>query len=243
MRISHLAVVGAAASAALLLSAAPAFAHISVQPTTAARGDYSTVAFKVPNEQDDASTVKVEVNLPTDHPIPSVSTEPVPGWTVALNKEKLKTPLKTDDGTVDEAVTKITWTAAKGGGISPGQFQQFPVSLGPLPENTDELVFKALQTYSDKDIARWIQVPQKGQAEPENPAPVLQLTAAGTSASPAPVEKTAATGASSDSGGGTDTTARVLGLVGIVVGVLGVAFGVLAGRRRDNTATATATTD
>ena len=29
-----------------------------------------------------------------------------------------------------------------------------------------------------------------------------------------------------------DTTARVLGVVGIVVGVLGVAFGVLAGRRR-----------
>ena len=44
------------------------------------------------------------------------------------------------------------------------------------------------------------------------------------------------TGSAADSSGpsgdGTDTTARVLGVVGIVVGALGVAYGVLAGRRR-----------
>jgi uncharacterized protein YcnI len=243
MRISRAAVVGAAASAALLLTAAPAFAHVAIEPSTAAKGDYSTVVFKVPNEQDGASTLKVEVNLPADHPIPSVSTQPVPGWSAALTKEKLKTPLKTDDGTVDEAVTKITWTAARGGGIGPGQFQQFPVSLGPLPQNTGELVFKTLQTYSNKDIARWIEVQQKGQPEPENPAPVLKLTAAGdkgtTSAAASPVAKAEPT-AGSPGSGGTDTTARVLGVVGVVVGVCGVALGVLAGRRRD---TAPAPTD
>ena len=38
-----------------------------------------------------------------------------------------------------------------------------------------------------------------------------------------------------DSSGGdsSDTTARVLGIVGIVIGIAGVAFGVLAGRRRN----------
>jgi uncharacterized protein YcnI len=237
MRISRPATVAATATATVLLAAAPAFAHVTIQPTTAEKGSYGTIAFKVPNEQDDASTVKVEVNLPVDSPIASVSTQPVPGWSVAVTKEKLKTPIKTDDGTVNEAVTKITWTAAKGDGIAPGQFQQFPVSLGPLPENADELVFKTLQTYSNQDIVRWIQVQQKGQAEPENPAPALQLTAAGddatgNSAAASPVASTRMVAASAGSNG-TDTTARVLGIIGIVVGVCGVAFGVLGGRRRD----------
>lgn len=48
---------------AVLAAAVPAFAHVSVQPNSAAKGSYSTVAFKVPNEEDKASTIKVEVNL------------------------------------------------------------------------------------------------------------------------------------------------------------------------------------
>jgi hypothetical protein len=39
--------------------------------------------------------------------------------------------------------------------IKPGQFQEFDVSLGPLP-NVDQLVFKALRYYSDGDTVRWI---------------------------------------------------------------------------------------
>ncbi|HEY3478500.1 MAG TPA: YcnI family protein [Streptomyces sp.] len=236
------ATIAAFAGATVLLAAVPAFAHVTVQPATAAKGSYSTVAFKVPNEQDSASTIKVEVNLPADHPIASVSLQPVPGWTAKVTTSKLSTPLKTDDGTVNEAVTKIVWT---GGKIAPGQFQQFPVSLGPLPDNADSLVFKTLQTYDNGQIVRWIEAPQAGAAEPENPAPKLTLTAAasdsgsaptGTSAPGSAADTTASgkqTAASGDSGGsGSDDTARVLGVVGILVGAIGVAFGVFAGRRR-----------
>jgi uncharacterized protein len=235
-RLRRTAIVGGAASAAVLLAAGPALAHVSVQPGSAAKGSYSTVVFKVPNEQDNASTVKIEVNLPTDHPVPSVSVQPVPGWTTTVTKSKLSTPLKTDDGTVNEAITKITWS---GGKIGPGQFQQFPVSFGPLPTDTDELAFKTLQTYDNKDVVRWIQLQQKGQPEPDNPAPVLHLTDASggdgassaSSASAAPATATSAV-TKDVATGNADTTARTLGIVGIVVGVLGVAFGVTAGRRR-----------
>ncbi|WP_433890770.1 YcnI family copper-binding membrane protein [Streptomyces sp. CA-111067] len=236
------ATVAALAGSAVLLAAVPAFAHVTVTPNTAAKGSYSTVAFKVPNEQDSANTVKLEVNLPTDHPVASVSIEPVPGWTAKVTTSKLATPLKTDDGTVDKAVTKITWS---GGKIAPGEFQQFPVSFGPLPDDADSLSFKALQTYDNGQIVRWIEIPQPGAAEPANPAPTLTLTAAASdsgsapatgSPSPAADAKGAAPGgtqpvaaSSSDS---SDTTARTLGIVGIVVGALGVGFGVLAGRRR-----------
>jgi uncharacterized protein len=87
-------------------------------------------------------------------------------------------------------------------------------------------------------------VPQEGQEEPDNPAPVLELSAtedghhasSGDDASGAEsAEKASAdTAADSASSGSTDTTARVLGIVGIVVGAAGVAYGVLAGRRRTN---------
>jgi uncharacterized protein YcnI len=232
------AAVTALAGATVLLAAVPAFAHVTVQPTTAAKGSYTTVAFKVPNERDDASTVKIEVNLPTDHPIASVSLQPVPGWTSQVTKSKLATPITSDDGTIDEAVTKITWS---GGKIAPGQFQQFPVSFGPLPTDTDSLPFKALQTYSNGEVVRWIEIPQAGQAEPQNPAPTLTLTAAAAEGAAAPTG-TAAPAPAADSGkgstqaasGGSDSdgTARALGIAGIVVGAAGVGFGVFAGRRR-----------
>jgi uncharacterized protein YcnI len=231
----------AVTGAAVLATAVPAFAHVSVQPGTAAKGGYSTVAFKIPNEQDKASTIKVEVSLPADHPIASVSIQPVPGWKTEVTKTKLKTPLKSDDGEITEAVTKITWS---GGQIKPGEFQQFPLSLGPLPEDTDKLVFKALQTYDNKDVVRWIEE-QQGQEEPEYPAPVLTLTdeaddghgaSAGDDKDDQKAEPSTTTahdaGEKAASADSADTTARSLGVVGIVVGVLGVVVGVLAGRRR-----------
>ncbi|GHE03699.1 YcnI family copper-binding membrane protein [Streptomyces alanosinicus] len=239
---SRLAAATAVAGTAVLALSAPAFAHVTVQPEgTAAKGGYAVVDFKVPNERDKASTTKVEVNFPTGQPLASVMPEPVPGWSVKVTKSKLDKPLTLHGEKIDEAVTKVTWTAADGKGIQPGYFQKFPLSVGALPENTDQLVFKALQTYSDNEVVRWIEAPRAGQDEPENPAPVLQLSAAGddhhgtanakdTSDKSENSENTAA---AADSGShDTDTTARVLGVVGIVVGAAGVAYGVLAGRRR-----------
>jgi periplasmic copper chaperone A len=232
----------AVAGATVLAVSVPAFAHVSVQPEgTAAKGGYATVDFKVPNERDNASTTKIEVNLPAEHPLASVMPQPVPGWSVKVTKSKLDKPLTMHGEKIGEAVTKVTWTA-DGKGIEPGYFQKFPLSLGALPEDTDQLVFKAIQTYSNKEVVRWIEVPQEGQDEPENPAPTLALSAAtddhhGTAAAADDDAKggdkdDAHPEAAADSDGGTDTTARVLGIVGIVIGVAGVAYGVLAGRRR-----------
>ncbi|EST28664.1 YcnI family protein [Streptomyces roseochromogenus] len=236
---SRVAAATAVAGTAVLALSVPAFAHVTVQPEgTAAKGGYAVVDFKVPNERDKSTTTKVEVAFPDDHPLASVMPEPVPGWNVQVTKAKLSKPLTMHGEKIDEAVTKVTWTAADGKGIQPGYFQKFPLSVGALPENTDQLVFKALQTYSDNEVVRWIEVPQAGQNEPENPAPVLQLSTAtdghhGTADAKGTADKTENAAAATDSGShDTDTTARVLGVVGIVVGVAGVAYGVLAGRRR-----------
>jgi periplasmic copper chaperone A len=252
MKASRIAAVGALAGTAVLALSVPAFAHVSVQPEgTAAKGGYAVVDFKVPNERDGASTTKLEVTFPSDHPLTSVMPQPMAGWDIKVTKSKLDKPLEMHGKKISEAVTKVTWTATDGG-VKPGYFQKFPLSVGRLPEDTDELVFKALQTYSNNEVVRWIEVQQKGQDEPENPAPVLELSAAtdddhGSSAASNASDSdsgnakenaanTSAAGSSdaSESADSSDTTARVLGVVGIVVGVIGVAYGVLAGRRRTN---------
>jgi uncharacterized protein len=249
MKASRIAAAVAAAGASVLLLSSPSFAHVSVQPEgAAAKGGYATVAFKVPNERDNASTTKLEVNFPADHPLASVMPQPVQGWDVKVTRSKLDKPLDLHGRQVEEAVTKIVWTAEdkKKGGISPGFFQKFPVSVGPLPEDADELVFKALQTYSNGEVVRWIELQEEGQEEPDSPAPVLALSAAtedghddknqAASGSEAKSERAGHSDGMGDhetsaASQATDTTARILGVVGIVVGVTGVAFGVLARRR------------
>ncbi|MFE5140864.1 YcnI family protein [Streptomyces fagopyri] len=241
MKASRIAAAGAVAASAVLVLSVPAFAHVSVQPEgPAAKGGYAVVDFKVPNERDDSATTKVEVNLPTDHPLASVMPQPLEGWSVKITKSKLAKPLTIHDEKISEAVSKVTWTAT-GKGIEPGFFQKFPLSVGQLPEDADALVFKAIQTYDNNEVVRWIEPQKEGAEEPENPAPVLALSAAsedghhGSSAAEDASETSrpaAKDTASATSSSDTDTTARVLGVVGIVVGVAGVAYGVVAGRRR-----------
>ncbi|MCX4824285.1 YcnI family protein [Streptomyces sp. NBC_01142] len=244
MNVTRIALATGVAATSVLLLSGTAFAHVSVQPQgEAAKGGYATVNFKVPNERDDASTVKLEVNLPTEHPLASVMPQPVPGWKVEVTKSKLAKPLEVHGKQITEAVSKVTWTADSSK-IGPGQFQQFPLSLGRLPEDADQMVFKALQTYDNKEVVRWIEEPKEGGEEPESPAPVLQLSAAtedhhGGGARDASAKDDAknaghaedkkSQAASDDS---SDSTARVLGIVGILVGAAGLAFGIVAGRRR-----------
>ena len=40
----------------------------------------------------------------------------------------------------------------------------FTISAGALSEDQDELVFKAIQTYSDGEQVRWIEVPVRMRA-------------------------------------------------------------------------------
>jgi periplasmic copper chaperone A len=182
-KLWRLGVVAAAVVATTLVTAGPAAAHVTVNPREAVQGGFTKLAFRVPNEKDTANTVKLEVVIPTQAPIAHLSVKPVPGWTATVDKTKLATPIKTDDGEVTEAISKITWTSTGAdSAIKAGQFLEFEVSAGPLPE-VDQIVFKALQTYSDGDVMRWIEEPAADGKEPEHPAPVLKLTKK-TSATP-----------------------------------------------------------
>lgn len=224
LRVVLAVAIGALSTAALGVGTASA--HVTVNPKDATQGGYTKLAFRVPNEKDTASTTKLEIILPTDRaPIASVSTRPVPGWTVAVEKTRLATPLKVHDSEVAEVVSKLTWTATdEANHVKPGTFQEFEVSAGPLPE-VDQIVFKALQTYSDGDVVRWI---DEG-AEADRPAPVLKLARTATAA-PAPVN--AAQAVETDDGSSDDGLGLTFGIAGLVAGVVALVISVLAYRRR-----------
>ncbi|MFE1285328.1 YcnI family protein [Streptomyces sp. NPDC058751] len=223
--------VAALAAAGLLTTAGAAFAHVTVHPESYAKGATDgLLSFRVPNEEDTASTTKVQIFLPADHPVVGVLVTPQPGWTARTTTVKLKKPVKTDDGTITDAVSEITWT---GGRIRHGEFQDFQVAFGWLPDDVDQLAFKTLQTYSDGKVARWIEQPQKGGEEQESPAPVLTLTAGGAGEEPASdgasgsdtsssSESSSSAEESTASAGNSDSTARALGTAGLIVGVLGL---------------------
>jgi periplasmic copper chaperone A len=199
----------AVAAAGLLAAPAVAGAHVTVQPDQVPAGGFTRLDVRVPNETDNATTTKVELQLPDG--FAEASYEPVPGWKVKVTKAKLPQPVKTDDGTVTEEVKRITWS---GGALPPGAFQDFGLSVQVPGKAGQTLTFKALQTYSNGQVVRWI-----GPESSDNPAPTVKLTnASATTVAPA-----GAPASSGDSGG-----SDALGIVALVVGALGLATGVVA---------------
>jgi uncharacterized protein YcnI len=227
--LTRTAIVGVTATAGIVLFAIPALAHITVTPGSAQAGSAAVLTFHVPNEESSADTTKVDVQIPTDHPIAQLLIKPVPGWTTSVKTVKLAKPLVTDDGQFTQAVSEVIWS---GGQIAPGQFQDFSVSADPLPQGVSQLAFKAIQTYSNGDVVRWIDLSQPGQPEPDHPAPVLTLTSGTAAAAPAVgTSATAPSVAAATASGGSDGTARGIAVGGIVIGLLGLALGGLSWRR------------
>ncbi|KQC40269.1 YcnI family protein [Frankia sp. ACN1ag] len=235
---SRAGVLGVVAGAAVLAMTVPASAHVTLQPSTASAGSYATLSFKVPTEEDNASTTGIDVQFPVDTPLASVSVQPKAGWTYKVAKAAPAKPLSTDDGQVSEVVTRITWSAQGSQGIKPGEFDTFTVSAGPLPDKAGQLTFKTLQTYSNGDVVRWVDVAQPGAGEPEKPAPSLTVTAAGAdagSSTGAHDSVSTQNAAETSQPDGSDGTARWLGIVGVVLGALGLlagAFALVTSRRR-----------
>ena len=228
--IRRAAAVGALTLVGLAV-AASASAHVTVSPTSLPQGATAELTFKVPNEESKADTVELQLQIPTQYPIAQVLAKPVPGWTITEHTVTLAKPLTTDDGTFTTAVSEVDWT---GGSIPPGEYQDFQLSVDPLPTDTTQLVFKAVQTYSDGDVVRWIDLSTSSDSDPEHPAPVLTLTPASSSGDAA-ASSTATTAASSGSvnsasgsSSSSPSTNDALGIAGLVLGAIGAACGAAA---------------
>jgi uncharacterized protein YcnI len=209
MKKTTIAAATAVGAGLLFAVTAPlaASAHVSLDDNEAEAGSYALLTFKVPNESATAATNLIELQLPTDTPFTSVSYVPTPGWETTV----------TD--------TTVTWAAEPGAEIVAGELQLFSLSLGPVPD-VDSVTLPVTQTYDDGTVVEW-------NGEGDEPAPVLYVNAEPESDHHASDD--ASDDAESDLVAETDNTdvlARVLGIVGLVIGAVGVVLAVTARRTR-----------
>jgi uncharacterized protein YcnI len=217
---------------ALLISvAAGAFApavagaHIQVLPSIVATDDPVKFTVVVPGEQED-STTSVDLKMPAG--LLPFSYEETPGWTRKL--------VMASNGAVD----RVVWT----GKLPKDGFVEFSFLAG-TPEKAGELVFKALQTYADGSVVRWI-----GEPKSDHPAPVVEVqndaprqnaggesgsegasrpaAAASATATPAATVETAAV-VSTDDGG--NSLAIALGAAGLLFGLIALGVSIRTARR------------
>jgi uncharacterized protein YcnI len=210
-------IAAALAAGGLLAWPAVAGAHVTVQPDTATAGGFTRLDVRVPTERD-VPTTKVQLQLPDG--FAEASYEPVPGWKVNVTKAKLPQPVKTDDGLVTEEVKQITWS---GGSIPPGAFQDFGLSV-QIPDKPGKLTFKALQTYADGQVVRWI-----GPEGADAPAPTLTVSS-GAAAPGAPAAAATPAPAAQSSTDTVSIIALVIGALGLIAG--GVALATTRSRSR-----------
>jgi uncharacterized protein len=199
-----------------LAAPATAGAHVTLQPSEAAAEDFVVFDVRVPNERDDSGTTKVDVQFPPGFAFASY--EPVPGWSAQVRMEKLDKPLTSHGEKVTEQVSQITWTAESGkAAIQPGQFLDFPISVQVPGKAGDALTFKALQTYENGEVVRWI-----GGPDSDQPAPQVMVTSGGEEHGVA-ADDEAETEDSDEDGNGLAIAALIIAIIGLLLGGVALA--------------------
>lgn len=133
-----------------------ASAQIGVGVDNPVAGGTALLTFEIPGIR--ALTTQVTVRLPN---VRFARCLMVPGWNSRVRRD-----------TATGVVRAVTWTAAPGAGIGPGQSARFPVSLA-LPDAM-RVGFPVIQTLSDNTLIRWDQPPLPG-AELPYPEPTMTL--------------------------------------------------------------------
>ena len=210
LRVVRVAGGAVAAGALLVATALPASAHVTMHSSEAQQGGSDAlIQFRVPNEESGATTSQVEVDFPADTPLIGLYVGDAPGWHFEVTTSDLPKPVTTDDGTYTQYVSKVVWS---GGTIPVGGFVDFSIDVSTLPK-VATIAVKALQTYSNGDVVRWIDPPAaSGQPDPPHPQPTLDLAPAPTDTGGSPT--TVGSGAGSG-GTGQGAAAPTVSLKGV----------------------------
>jgi uncharacterized protein YcnI len=150
--------------------AGPAWAHVQVEAQPGSPGA-TDATLKVTAAGESSTAGITKVDLTADPAIPAGSITLVsgpPGWTVSPGSSG--------------------GFAIGGPALAKGEDAVVSLKVKQLPD-APQIVFKVLQTYSDGDVERWIELPGPDGKEPDKPAPIVKLTAGATSAvSPKPAD-------------------------------------------------------
>ena len=131
------------------LVATPAYADVTVSPTTAVQGSGENLTFHVTNTGAKPLGT-VSLRLPADEAIAEMYPLSADDWAPKTQLRTLATPLATIHGgtPVTEAPSAITWLAMPGRALAPGKSTDLSVAVGPLP-TISSLRFTIVTTYAD----------------------------------------------------------------------------------------------
>jgi periplasmic copper chaperone A len=227
----------AATAAVLLACAAPAAAHVTIDPGEAPADGYATLQLQVPHGCGDSPTRVVRVQIPEQ--VPSVTPQVHPGWEVTT-KEGPKDAVELHGETVSRGIKEIAWTATEADPLPADRLDLFGMSVKlPAGKAGDPVYFPTVQECVEGRES-WIQIPRGGESgdELELPAPSVTLTAAagghGAAATGDDEDGAAADGVAAATAGD-DGPSTGLVIAALVLGGLGLLVGLVAligGRRR-----------
>ena len=148
--------LGLALIAGLLVAvAAPATAHVDLDPGEATAGSTITLTFSFHHGKDGAATTALEVQLPEGTSVVEVPPASAGGFT----------------SEVDETGRTVRWS---GGSVPDGTEARFPIVV-TLPAEPGLALFPTVQETAAGELA-WIS-PDEGEGEDQSPAPRLTLVA------------------------------------------------------------------
>jgi len=191
---------------------AGAGAHVRLLPKEVEAGAYTVLQVNVPNESPNLATTKVVVEFPPGFAYALY--RPVAGWSGEVKMTEAAKAII--GGRVNPArVARVTWTAEeRGAEIQPQQFEEFPIAVQVPDEPGETLTFRALQTYENGDVVRWV-----GGPNSQSPAPQVLVAAAGEAQIAAAGEDAIAEEDSGDGSDGLVITALILGILGLIAGI------------------------
>lgn len=156
----------------LILAAAflapAAYAHITLEQSSAPAGTYQKLTFRVGHGCDGSPTNSVTVILP--EAVTGAKPMPKPGWSISATEATLNTPLESNGTTITSAVREVSW---KGGPLPDGQHDEFSMQV-KLPDIPGKYYFKVIQQ-CDKGRMEWIELPSAPGAKMKAPAPMLEV--------------------------------------------------------------------
>ena len=208
----------AAAIGCAVALAGPAFAHVDADPLAVQAGTPATVGFPVEHGCDGSPTTGLKLQFPDGY----TALKPVDkaGWTSAV------------------AGNVVTFS---GGPLAPTRKESFAVSL-TAPTAAATTYVPIVQTCVKGELD-WITIPQDGQPEPEHPASMIKVTAGAPTAADlaAPADEAASSDAKTDeaktsdaatsdaktSDAKTSSSSRIGLYIGLGIGVIVVAAGVV----------------
>lgn len=165
------------AASALVLTAMPAFAHITLETQEAPVSSSYKAVFRVPHGCEGKATVRIRVQIPEG--VIGVKPQPKPGWTLEKVKGKYAKSYTYYGTPTSEGVTEVIWS---GGTLPDDEYDEFVLRAyltGDLKPDTT-LYFPVVQECEGGAAEHWIEIPAAGKAadDVETPAPGVKLVPA-----------------------------------------------------------------